>query len=606
MTGRPLPPHGAEIIADSRLTVGVTGHRPERLGADGMAQARDELAHVLGALTGAMKDVSAAPRPRLVSALAAGTDGIAADAALALGWALDAILPFPRGEYEADFTGAEALAGFRAHLAAADAVLELPGERSPAGAAIAYERAGRVVLAQSDILIAVWDGDPARGKGGTAQIMAEAVAQHIPVIHIDAHGKSATEILWSGLDSHDLGHAAVEAVARAPLTMLPAVATALLCPPRSPGERAMLQELGQPLKRRAYAAFAYPLLLAAAGVRGLRRVDFRAAPPEQSEAGFLLACERTAERSGGFGARVRALLAPRYARADAIASYTALLFRSGFVANFTLAALAVLLALLALVLPAAAKPVLTIAEALIIATILILTRTGKRARWHERWLDFRQLAERLRCLALSAQIGDLNLREGRGGLADPGWIHWYARATGRELGLPSAIADKAYLGCVRDGLADLLDDQIAYHRANAKRMHKLDDRLHRLGTLLFALTALACVGILMFEAAVHLAHLGGLDGAGKPLAIGATIVSAALPAIGAALYGIRMQGDFSGVAARGESLAGEMAALREALCADRLDFEVLTRRIRRAADLMTSDLAHWRLAYRGRPLSLPG
>jgi len=97
MTGRPLPPHGAEIIADSRLTVGVTGHRPERLGADGMAQARDEVAHVLGALTGAMKEVSAAPRPRLVSALAAGTDGIAADAALALGWALDAILPFPRG-----------------------------------------------------------------------------------------------------------------------------------------------------------------------------------------------------------------------------------------------------------------------------------------------------------------------------------------------------------------------------------------------------------------------------------------------------------------------------------------------------------------------------
>ena len=48
----------------------------------------------------------------------------------------------------------------------------------------------------------------------------------------------------------------------------------------------------------------------------------------------------------------------------------------------------------------------------------------------------------------------------------------------------------------------------------------------------------------------------------QPLTIAATIISAALPAIGAAIYGIRMQGDFAGIAERNHALAEQLATMR--------------------------------------------
>lgn len=53
------------------------------------------------------------------------------------------------------------------------AVAELPtGAARVAG----YTAAGRAVLADSAVLLALWDGEPPRGEGGTAQIVAEAIA----------------------------------------------------------------------------------------------------------------------------------------------------------------------------------------------------------------------------------------------------------------------------------------------------------------------------------------------------------------------------------------------------------------------------------------------
>ena len=37
-----------------------------------------------------------------------------------------------------------------------------------------YERSGQYIADQCDALIAIWDGLPARGRGGTAEIVAYA------------------------------------------------------------------------------------------------------------------------------------------------------------------------------------------------------------------------------------------------------------------------------------------------------------------------------------------------------------------------------------------------------------------------------------------------
>src|SRR5262249_50165304 len=69
-------------------------------------------------------------------------------------------------------------------IARATAVLELDGSHDHAEDA--YRAAGHMVLKQSDILLALWDGEEAHGRGGTAEIVRAALVHHIPVIWIPA------------------------------------------------------------------------------------------------------------------------------------------------------------------------------------------------------------------------------------------------------------------------------------------------------------------------------------------------------------------------------------------------------------------------------------
>ena len=62
---------------------------------------------------------------------------------------------------------------FRRLLGHATSTLELDGSR--VHGAEAYEAAGRMVLTQCDILIAIWDGEERHGRGGTAEIIEAAL-----------------------------------------------------------------------------------------------------------------------------------------------------------------------------------------------------------------------------------------------------------------------------------------------------------------------------------------------------------------------------------------------------------------------------------------------
>ena len=53
------------------------------------------------------------------------------------------------------------------------------------------------MLANIDLLIAIWDGAEAAGVGDTAQIVGRAIADGIPVIRIDPRIPDAMQISWS-------------------------------------------------------------------------------------------------------------------------------------------------------------------------------------------------------------------------------------------------------------------------------------------------------------------------------------------------------------------------------------------------------------------------
>lgn len=583
-----------------RFVVGVTGHRLRHFDAAELPRVRSAVRDAVATISEAFVQVHEAGELRLISSLASGADSMAADAALELGWTIDAILPVHREGYARDFKHAPELVDFERQATAAKALFELPG--SDASGAN-YERAGRVMLDQCDLLLAVWDGRPARGRGGTEQILSEAMERHIPVLLIDAAGERTTEVLWTGFDKHGLKRTQLELIGRERLDALPRLIADLSGDGQPEGPSS-----GIDVEPGLNVALAFPLLLALMGVRSLRADDFRR--PDSLSLRVALRDEYAdiCTRTGGFGGRLGVLLA-RYAAADAVATHMAQLYRSGFVANFALAGSAVLLALAGLALPPLAQPILTLSEVAVVAAILWLTHLGRKRGWHARWISERHLAERLRCMVVSAQLGDLNVQ--LGSALSLSYIGRRLRDAARALGLPTVRVDAGYLGCVRDKLIRLLDDQIAYHRGNAHRMHTLDHRLHRLGTILFSLSALSCIVVLAFEIGRNISHAVALERMAHPLDLAATLASAALPAVGAAIYGIRMQGDFSGIAGRAFELTEALHRLKNAVenevgGDDGLAFDHLRHSIRQAADLMGSELADWRTAQQARPLTLPG
>ena len=171
--------------------VGVTGHRDsDPTAMPGLLPALTEILEtvaqgVTARFAAASPGLYGGARPilRCISPLADGADRIVAARALELGYELQSPLPFLCAEYEKDFREDDAKREFHRLVAAASAVLELDGARSDADEA--YLTAGLVVLEQSDVLIAVWDRTRPIKRGGTGHIATEALGRGIPVFVID-------------------------------------------------------------------------------------------------------------------------------------------------------------------------------------------------------------------------------------------------------------------------------------------------------------------------------------------------------------------------------------------------------------------------------------
>jgi hypothetical protein len=153
--------------------VGVTGHR-RLVAPEGLQPAIDE---ALGRIA------SAFPAPlTLVSPLAEGADQLVVRRAIALGHRrLIVPLPFPKDDYLSAFTSADAREEFLSLLAQAEEVVVLG--QTPTDVE-AYHAVGRWVLDHADVLIAVWNGRPSHGEGGTGAIVKEARARRLPVVWV--------------------------------------------------------------------------------------------------------------------------------------------------------------------------------------------------------------------------------------------------------------------------------------------------------------------------------------------------------------------------------------------------------------------------------------
>lgn len=585
------------------LAVGITGHRPPALDEEVEAAAHP----IISGLLRTLADETAQLRnqhpllfdeapfvPTFVSPLAEGADQFGAVVALENGYRLEAILPLPRDDYRKDFES-DGDARFQVLLDEADRILELPPQAS--GRDESYALAGRATVAHCDILIALWDGAPARGSGGTADVVSLALRRGVPVIHLNPQMPDSSRILWTGfsefVDATDMESMPQRDVE--PRTLRDLV-QAIIGPPADPRTQADLYNYLGEREKRLRTRIEYPLMLAALGVKRPRASTFISAPYEQATRGEWRSLNQACEPELKGVAEIFGEIEASFAWADRLAQHYAQIYRSGHVLNFTFAAAAVLLALLGLTLPQY-HFVLAVAEPTVIAIFVANTFLGSKRQWHRRWLEYRQLAERLRPMRSLKLLGVASppSSERQGVRSQDGWIDWYARSVWRAAGCPSAALTNAH--CLSDTIVgEELRPQVAYNASNARQMHMLDHRLHVTSLVLFTVTIIGCITSVVVNLVLHDPELSH----NKVF----VIVAAGLPAIGAAIFGIRMQGDFGSTEERSRGTADNLKRIADALESPDVSLARSTDLVEAAAATMLNDVSEWRRAYQKRTLQL--
>jgi hypothetical protein len=585
------------------IRVGVTGHRPNQLPAETDAIARAVL-RVLTDVRALANRIVSNPRagyaPGLarlvvVSPLAEGADRIVAEVGKALGFELQAPLPFPAADYANDFVTPESKAQFEELCGGATAVLELDGERGAEVEAEAYRRAGVVTLANCDLLLTIWNEKHKRKVGGTAAMVREALRRRMPIVWVPTTPPHTPAVLPPRWRPGQPGR---------PLHTLPEILEPQFV---QPGHAELYENYFHPVPPARWASRAI------AGFRKVMLWRYRTsdeADPGAAEPG--IGEEAYEGIRPGLPPQSRW---PDYAWADTLAGIYGSKYRSTYIFNYMLGAVAVLFALLSLpdllhgwrllgVLPV--PTAYAICELAVIVTILALTSLGRRRQWHDRWLNYRLLAEQLRQAELLLPLG----RTGPWfrGLADPPSVHadepwttWLFRARVRETGLTHGSLTREFLDAYGQRLRAVIHAQREYHYHNRQITHALDHRLHRTGELLFKITLGACLLHLAAPPLDEWAH-----GAVWVIETVAVVIAAFFPALSAAAAAVTSHGEYRGISRRSHRMSRHLAELeRRAEEVRGRSSDKYARIAIPVTQLMTGEVQGWHVMLLERPLSLP-
>lgn len=597
MTNNPPKPRFA-------LALGVTGHRLRRKEtAPGEAETNPrpfDVAAVRLALDACFRDVVATfaavereasdafaadpPEITLISSLAEGADRIAASAALDAGLSLDVVLPCPASIYAQTFDGEASRGDFDELMARARACLVLPLAGAPehpleTRLSRSYEAAGLTLLDQCDVLVAVWDGKPADGRGGTGQIADEAARRGAPILVVDP-ANGATRMLWADPLSGEAAARHAEDIApRSVESCLAVILGRLVALPASPHERLGLREyFAAPARAPSKGGARASLVFDGDDIDRSRSTWPRLSAAIVASPANLAAVRR-------YAAALRA--------AEEVAGGSAQRYRGLFYFNFGASAFASLAVASAAWWEFMHVWAATL-ELLVVGTVGTLVYMATRSRWHNQWFEAREVVERLRILAIPWLLGAWPVGLGP---SQSSWSGWYARAVTRELPLFSGALGEL-LGEARDVLRALVEEQIAYHRRNAGRLERRDHAYEAAGLALL----IGSIGNnALFIAFFGVAWATGWTGARgfEPWSFGASIV---LPAAATACYGVRLFGDFEDLARRSKGTASRLETLKARLVGD-LDLVALRALADEAARAMLSDLDAWRVAVESRRLS---
>ena len=531
VTAGPADPAGRIPLC---LRIGVTGHRD--LCADDAALT-DAVAEALARIDSRRRAGTTATPVGLavVSALAEGADRLVARLAMLRGASLEVVLPMSPSDYVTDFKLVSSRDEFDALLAQATMVSELgwTGERDEA-----YERAGRVIVDRSDVVLALWDGQAARGRGGTAEIVSYAQQQGVPVLRVGVERSR------------------------------PGVPSSLPVPDADlPGT------LG-PLSDKAFEQ--------------LDRFNSRSVDPRIYDTKHLVL-------PGGLGIdvppqvqRLATYAQPYFHWAEQTARASQRLYLRLARLLYSLAGAAVVLVATQIIFLDKYPRVVWAEVVALVAAIVTLT-VGRLARPHDRWIAARYLAERIRSGIFLAAVGADGTsqvppeaaRSAYSAASDPN-REWADRAF-REISCrtPTSPVLPGELPVLRSMLIRAwIDDQISYHTRTAARLARRQRQLTWLAAGLFGVSALAA----LFHSMNILVEPSEPDVWGY--------LSIIIPAIGAALSGYGAQREYARLAERSRLMLFRLMEVRR-LVAEAKDLPALQQTARGTALLMQAETADW-------------
>lgn len=619
------------------LRVGLTGHRPNHLIPEREAAIRRELERLLELLQQSAEQVDhPAGHPvvkRFTCGLAPGADWWGAPLAGSLGWDLQLVLADVRSQFFATTQTAissalptdalEADPKFQwerdHHQRYVDQapklldnprnrVLELQQTATSALQRDAFELVGEIILEQSDLLIAVWDGLPARGLGGTAHIARAARAWGIPLVWIHAtEAVPPTVYLPNSQAVHEL-----EAL-RAWLHdnwSAPERPTRDHHAPSGPNAAQRQQQFCSENTQRS--AWFPPLFhaLQKLGGKSWPRWPLRA---RHSAANWESNWQSFRDSVNGvdppLAEQIGIALQRPFLAADHLAEVHGRAYRGSYVLIYLLAGLATAVGLISLFQPQW-KTILVSTELVMILLMAAVASAGQRGRWHERWLEYRALAEQLRQARNGIWSGQsLESGPAQDSSSTPGqlWVQSFVRAQVQQLPMINARMDQTYLRTAVQTLRDLeISEQLRFNRNTAQVQEHVHERLEHIEIGIFALLVITCVAFLI----IYPANTFGLNEAQLKLAGSVmTFIGACVPAVGAALLGVRSQGEFGAYAQRCNDTAQQLEPVQQR--ADALlqtDATINFQDLVDLTDQTTAALAHdvnaWRTLYRRKQLTV--
>jgi hypothetical protein len=640
--------------------LGVTGHRETNPAfaahRDPAEAALAEVFAQIDAMVAAEAETLGSVAPvRLHNLLASGIDQLAAEAALRRGWELVAPLPFGRalnlainalpliaedaaallrGDAAADprvAARAEMIArSYEAarlfELAEQDQAIErlflsklaAPNDiaRAQSFAAHCSERvavADRVMIEQSDILVAVWDGATRSYVGGTGHTIVAALELGAPVVWIDPAQASDWRILRTpeslvAPTSEEDRYAVLGQLVRRALR--PGEGGALRA-----GAKVLGAEAWHPRSHWLWTAYRRIEALFGGGGRPFRSLTQVYETPDDIGEGTgapLMAATRVLTASDPeFGARMEAAVLRRFAWADGISSRLSDAYRGGMTANFVVSALAVGAGL-------AYQPIgredekwaFSLVEFLLLCSILLVIWIGGRLRWHKRWFETRRVAEYFRHAPILLLLGVARPpgRWPKG--TDTSWPEYYARHGLRAAGLPRVTVTAEYLRAALGGMLNAhVVRQRDYHIAKAERLTAVHERLDGLSSRLFQLAVLSVGSYLLLAgaAAIGIFPSDWLHEIAKLF----TFLGVMLPTLGAGIAGLRFFGDFERFAAisdvTAEKLDNVHRRIRLLLDAPdgRLDYARVSELAHTVDDIVVAEIENWQAVFGGKHISVP-